>query len=85
MAADPPTFGASNHERIMLKTFTFVLLATSIYAGPVSARGGGGAETMPATNFSDMPSYRPGPAKPRVWIKHARNHVRWRQSSSRRN
>jgi hypothetical protein len=68
----------------MLKIFAAVLLATSMYAGAANARGGG-AETMPATNFTDLPPYRPQLAKPRVWIRPAHNHVRWHQSSTHGN
>jgi len=34
-----------------------LVLAGAVYAGPASA--GGGAEPMPLTNFTDMPSYHP--------------------------
>jgi hypothetical protein len=64
----------------MLKTFAAVLLATSIYSGFAAARGGG-AETIPGTDYTDMPDYRPRPAKPRVWIKHVRKHDQWRRDS----
>jgi len=69
----------------MLKIIATVLLAASMYAGPASARGGGAAETMPSFNFTDMPDYRPKPAMPCVRVKHACEHVRRRQSSSRTN
>ncbi len=59
-----------------------VLLATSIYAGPAAARGGGAAEPMPSINYTDVPSYRPRPGKPRAWVKHVHSHVQWRQSAS---
>jgi hypothetical protein len=72
-------------EQEMLKILAAVLFATSIYAGPAGAHGGGGAETMPGTNFTDMPSYRPRPAKPQVWIKPARAHVQWLRRASHRN
>ena len=55
----------------MLKIFAAVLLAALAYAGPASAHGGGPAETMPATNFTDMPDYRPKPVPPCVRVKHA--------------
>ncbi len=61
----------------MLKIFAALLLATSIYAGAASARGGG-AEPMPGTNFTDLPSYHPKPLASHK-IKHARKHARWHQ------
>ena len=70
-------------QKNMLKILAVALLATSIYAGTASARGGGPAEPMPGTNFTDMPSYRPKPVEPLRRIKYARKHVRWRQSSPR--
>jgi len=48
-------------EGTLLKIFTIVLLATAACAGAANARGGGGAETMPLTNYTDMPSYHPRP------------------------
>ena len=42
----------------MLKILAATLLVTSIYAEAADARGGGPAETMPGTNFTDTPSYR---------------------------
>ena len=49
----------------MMKIFAIVLFSTSVYAGAASARGGG-AETMPGTNFTDLPPYHPMPACRRV-------------------
>jgi hypothetical protein len=80
-----PTRHQPHQERDMSKIFAAVLLATSIYAGPVSARGGDPAESMPGTNFTDMPSYQPKPVAPHVWIKHTRKHVGWRQGYRRGN
>jgi hypothetical protein len=43
---------------------TAIVLASAAYAGAASAGGGGGeggAEPMPTTNFTDMPSYHPNP------------------------
>jgi hypothetical protein len=68
----------------MSKILAAVLLATSIYSGSATARVGG-AETMPRISYTDMPDYRPRPAKPHVWIKHARKHDRWLQDSVRGN
>jgi hypothetical protein len=47
--------------KILMKIFAIVLLSTSVYAGAASARGGG-AETMPGTNYTDLPPYHPMPA-----------------------
>jgi hypothetical protein len=69
----------------MSKIFASFLLAASIYTGPVSAHGGGPAETMPLTSFTDMPDYRPKPAAPCVRGKHACKHLQWRQGSYRSN
>lgn len=81
-----PTRVRTQRETDMLKIFVAVVLVTSIYAGPVSARGGGGggAEPMPLTNFTDMPSYQPRPVK-RPICKHACKPLRWHQSSYRGN
>ncbi len=69
----------------MLKIFAAVLLAALAYAGPASAHGGGRAETMPATNFTDMPDYRPKPVPPYVRVKQGCKQVHWRQGSFRGN
>ena len=58
----------------MFKIYAAVLLATSLYAGAASAAGGGGAEPMPGTNYTDMPSYHPC-CRPAGRIKHARKHM----------
>ena len=68
----------------MLKILAAALLATLICAGAADARGGGPAETMPGTNFTDMPSYRAKPAEPLGRIKHTRKHGQWRQQFSSR-
>jgi hypothetical protein len=65
----------------MSKIFAAVLFATLIYAPAASARGGGGAETMPGISFTDMPSYPLKPVKPVPSIKS--KHVRWHPSSAR--
>lgn len=57
----------------MLKIFAAMLLATSIYAGTASARGGG-AEPMPSISFTDMPNY---PAKRMNQTDPPRKNVRW--------
>jgi len=44
----------------MVKSFAIILLATFVSAGAALARGGG-AESMPGTNFTDMPPYHPVP------------------------
>jgi hypothetical protein len=43
----------------MLKICAAALLATLCCTGAANAHGGGGAEPMPSTNFTDMPSYSP--------------------------
>jgi hypothetical protein len=69
----------------MLKIFAAILLAASAYAELASAHGGGPAESMPATNFTDMPDYRPKPVAPCLLVKHVCKHVHWRQNSSHGN
>ncbi len=64
----------------MLKILAAVIFAAWIYAGPASAHGGGPAETMPLTNFTDLPDYRPKPVAPCARSKHACKHVGWRQN-----
>ena len=48
--------------------FTILFLAAAACAGPANARGGGGSETMPLTNYTDMPSYA-RPVACLKWIK----------------
>ena len=67
----------------MLKIFTAVLLATAACAGAASARGGGPAETMPGTNFTDMPSYHPKPDECLKRVKCSGKHARWHRSPAR--
>jgi hypothetical protein len=66
----------------MLKIFTAVLLATVACAGAASARGGGPAETMPGTNFTDMPRYHPKPVECLKRVKCMGKHARWHRSSA---
>ena len=73
----------TDHEGTLLKIFTTVFLATVVYAGAASARGGGPAETMPGTNFTDMPSYHPKPVECLKRVKCAGKHARWHRSSAR--
>ena len=68
----------------MSKIFASIVFAAAIYAGPVSANGGGGAEPMPMTNFTDSPDFRPKLA-PCVRSRHACNHIRLRQGLYRSN
>lgn len=70
----------------MLKVFYAVLLATATYCATAGAHGGGGAESMPGTNYTDMPAYRPhavAPSSPRG--KSPRSHARMHQRSVRGN
>jgi len=61
----------------MLKMFSVALLVIFACAGVANARGGG-AESMPQTNFTDLPPYHPtGATPPLKKIKHACQHVRW--------
>jgi hypothetical protein len=43
----------------MLKTFAVTLVTISLFTGTANARGGGGAEPMPLTSFTDLPRYCP--------------------------
>jgi len=67
----------------MLKILAAILLAMSIYAGSANARGGGGAETMPGTNYTDMPDYRPKPVERRRRLKPMSKHGHRLQGSAR--
>jgi hypothetical protein len=79
-AADRYTVGG-NEERKMLKICAAVFFATLCYVGAASAHGGGAAEPMPMTNFTDMPNYSPQRIAP-VWMPDGRP-VRWRQGFAR--
>ena len=60
----------------MLKIFCVVLLVTATYCTTASAHGGGGAESMPGTNYTDMPAYRPHlVAPPPLRSKSVRSHT----------
>jgi hypothetical protein len=50
-----------------------VLVPTAIVTAAANAAGG--AEPMPETSFTDMPSYQPRPIEPLRRIRHVRNHV----------
>ena len=63
----------------MLRTFGATLLMIFLLAGAANARGGGGAEPMPLTNFTDLPRYRP--AEPLRRIMPVHKSTRPRQSS----
>jgi len=69
----------------MLKIFASILFVATVYAGPASAHGGGPAETMPLTNYTDMPSYRPKAFAPCVRSARTCEHVQWHQGFSRGN
>jgi len=64
----------------MLKICAAALLATLCCTGAANAHGGG-AEPMPSTNFTDMPSYTP------QWMTPARlpkaKHGHWQQGVAR--
>jgi hypothetical protein len=77
-----PALGFGKEERSMFRIVAAVLLATWLSVTAASARGGG-AEPMPAVNFTDMPPYLSGPSRPAEQIKPVRRHVRWRQGSER--
>ena len=74
----------TDHEETLLKIFTTVLLATAIYAGPTTAHGGGGAETIPGTNYTDMPSYHPQPVDCLRWASCGGKHLRWHRTPARK-
>ncbi len=60
----------------MLKIFSAVLFVTATYGTAASAHGGGGAESMPGTNYTDMPAYRPHlVAPPSLRGKSVRSHA----------
>ena len=67
----------------MLRKLAVVLLAVSTFAGVASAHGGGPAESMPGTNFTDMPSYPGKPAEQLRRIKKLHKNVRWHQGPTR--
>jgi hypothetical protein len=73
----------TDREGTLLKIFATVFLATAAYAGAANAHGGGPAETMPSTNFTDMPSYHPKPAECPKRVKCMGKHARWHRSSAR--
>lgn len=57
----------------MWKTFAAVLLLTSLYALPASARDGAGAETVPEVGYPDLPYIPAQPARP-PQLRHLRWH-----------
>jgi hypothetical protein len=61
----------------MLRKLAIVLLAVSTFAGVASAHGGGPAESMPGTNFTDMPSYPGKPAEQLKRIKKLHKNAGW--------
>ena len=46
-------------SKAMLMMFGIVLVAGLLQSGAALAGGGGGAEPMPGTNYTDMPPYHP--------------------------
>jgi PBP1b-binding outer membrane lipoprotein LpoB len=70
----------------MLKIFSAVLLVTAIYGGCANAHGGGGAESMPGTNYTDMPAFSPHPvAPPSLRSKSVRSHTHAHRGAARGN
>jgi hypothetical protein len=65
----------------MLRIFAAALVISLAYVSAASARGGG-AEPMPGTNFTDLPSYHPKRIESHK-IKHARKHARSHQGIAR--
>jgi hypothetical protein len=58
----------------MWKAFAIVLLIVTAYANAAYA-GGGGAEPMPQTNYTDLPSYHPNLPSyhPIPWDRHSKH------------
>jgi hypothetical protein len=69
-------------EEKMLKMCAAALVATLCYAGAAGAHGGGGAEPLPMTNYTDMPDYTPSRIAP-VWLPKGK-HVRWQRGFAQR-
>jgi len=65
----------------MLKMCASALLATLCCTGAANAHGGGSAEPMPSTNFTDMPSYSPQRVTPARLPR--TKHGQWRQGIAR--
>jgi hypothetical protein len=65
----------------MLKICAAALLAILCCTAAANAHGGGGAEPMPSTNFTDMPSYSPQGRMP-VWLPRVK-HRRWQHGVAR--
>jgi len=69
----------------MLRELAVVVLTVSTFADMASAHGGGPAESMPGTNFTDMSSYPIKPAEQLKRIKKLHKNVRWHQGPARGN
>ena len=54
----------------MSKTFAATLLTISLFTGVANAHGGGGAEPMPLTSFTNLPRYRPAEPLRRITTIH---------------
>ncbi len=65
----------------MLKMCAVTLLAILCCTGAASAHGGGGAEPMPSTSFTDMPNYSPQRMTP-AWLPRVK-HRHWQQGVAR--
>ena len=53
----------------MMKIFAVCLFAMFACAGAARAGGGGGAEPMPGTNYTDMPPYHPYSPTPSIALR----------------
>ena len=64
-------------SKAMLMMFGIVLVAGLLQSGAALAGGGGGAEPMPGTNYTDMPPYHPMPTcRTKRWCVHSWRHPR---------
>jgi hypothetical protein len=68
----------------MLKIFSAVLLVTAAHVAIANAHGG--AESMPGTNYTDMPAFSPHPvAPPSLRSKSVRSHTHAHRGTARGN
>ena len=67
-------------KMLFMTILAALLLAGSLYTGKADARGGGPAETMPLTSFTDLPPYRPKPlCRTKRWCSHPRYYPPYRE------